>query len=139
VPVSFHPAALKQTRWYEYLIRFVFGGIITAGAGIIAKEFGPTIGGLFLAFPAIFPASATLIESHEEQKKEKQGLNGTIRGRDAVSLDAAGAAIGGIGLALFALITSSLLPKHSTAAVLALATAAWFLASVALWSIRKKA
>ena len=139
MPVSFHPAALKQTRWYEYLIRFVFGGIITAGAGIIAKEFGPTIGGLFLAFPAIFPASATLIESHEEQKKEEQGLNGTIRGRDAVSLDAAGAAIGGIGLALFALITSSLLPKHSTAAVLALATAAWFLASVALWSIRKKA
>jgi hypothetical protein len=139
VPVSFHPAALKQTRWYEYLIRFVFGGIITAGAGIIAKEFGPTIGGLFLAFPAIFPASATLIESHEEHKKEEQGLNGTIRGRDAVSLDAAGAAIGGIGLALFALITSSLLPKHSTAAVLALATAAWFLASVALWSIRKKA
>ena len=135
--VSFHPGALKQTRWYEYLIRFAFGGIITAGAGIIAKEFGPTIGGLFLAFPAIFPASATLIESHEEQKKEELGLHGTIRGRDAVSVDATGAAIGGIGLALFAVITSSLLPKHSTAAVLALATAAWFAASVALWSLRK--
>jgi len=139
VLVSFHPAALKQTRWYEYLIRFLFGGLITAGAGLIAKEFGPTIGGLFLAFPAIFPASATLIESHEQEKKEKVGLHGTIRGRDAVSIDATGAAIGGIGLAAFALITSYLLPKHSTPLVLALATTAWFLVSVALWSIRKRA
>ena len=137
--VSFHLTALKQTRWYEYLIRFVFGGLITAGAGLIAKEFGPIIGGLFLAFPAIFPASATLIESHEEQKKEELGLHGTIRGRDAVSVDATGAAIGGIGLAAFALITSYLLPKHSTPPVLALATAAWFLVSVALWSVRKRA
>ena len=137
--VSLHPAALKQTRWYEYLIRFVFGGLVTAGAGLIAKEFGPTVGGLFLAFPAIFPASATLIESHEEQKKEELGLHGTIRGRDAVSVDAAGAVIGGIGLAAFALITSYWLPNHSTPLVLALATTAWFLLSVALWSIRKRA
>jgi hypothetical protein len=31
--------------------------------GLLAKKFGSTVGGLFLAFPAIFPASATLIES----------------------------------------------------------------------------
>jgi len=139
VLVSFHPAALKQTRWYEYLVRLVFGGLITAGAGLIAKKFGPTIGGLFLAFPAIFPASATLIESHEEEKKEELGLHGTIRGREAVSVDAMGAAIGGIGLAAFALITTFLLPKHSTPLALVLATIAWFLVSVALWSIRKRA
>ena len=28
---------------------------------------------LFLAFPAIFPASATLIEKHEKEKKEREG------------------------------------------------------------------
>jgi hypothetical protein len=34
----------------------------------------PVVGGLFLAFPAIFPASATLIEKHVRERKEKAGL-----------------------------------------------------------------
>jgi len=37
---------------------------MTVIAGLIAFRFGPVVGGLFLAFPAIFPASATLIERH---------------------------------------------------------------------------
>ena len=82
-----------KTKWFEYAIRFVFGGLITAIAGVIARDFGPAIGGLFLAFPAIFPASATLIEKHEKQKKEKHGLDGAKRGRQAASLDAAGSAV----------------------------------------------
>ena len=57
--VQFKPSALGQTRWYEYLVRFVLGGAMTVVAGLIAARFGPVIGGLFLAFPAIFPASAT--------------------------------------------------------------------------------
>src|SRR5437588_12303715 len=72
--IRIEPAALLQTRWYELALRFLFGGLITAVAGIIAKEFGPGIGGLFLAFPAIFSASATLIEKHETQKKERRGF-----------------------------------------------------------------
>ena len=55
-------STLGQTKWHDYAVRFLFGGLITALAGIIAKKFGPGIGGLFLAFPAIFPASATLID-----------------------------------------------------------------------------
>jgi len=55
-------SALNGTRWHEYALRFLAGGVITAVTGIIAKKFGPGVGGLFLAFPAIFPASATLIE-----------------------------------------------------------------------------
>jgi hypothetical protein len=62
--IQFKPSALRQTRWYEYLIRFGLGGAMTVVAGLIAARFGPVIGGLFLAFPAIFPASATLIEKH---------------------------------------------------------------------------
>jgi Protein of unknown function (DUF3147) len=62
--IQFKPSTLRQTRWYEYLIRFGLGGAMTVVAGLIAARFGPVIGGLFLAFPAIFPASATLIEKH---------------------------------------------------------------------------
>ena len=51
--VKFKPSALRQTRWYEYLVRFVLGGAMTVIAGLIAARFGPVIGGLFLAFPAI--------------------------------------------------------------------------------------
>ena len=67
--IKFDPSVIGQTRWCEYVVRFLFGGLITVVAGIIAKKYGPGIGGLFLAFPAIFPASATLIEKHEKQKR----------------------------------------------------------------------
>ena len=66
-------STLRQTQWYEYALRFLFGGLITAVAGLIAKHFGPAVGGLFLAFPAIFPASATLIEKHERQRAQRDG------------------------------------------------------------------
>lgn len=132
-------SVLGQTKWYEYAIRFLFGGIITGVAGLIAQRFGPGIGGLFLAFPAIFPASATLIEKHERQKKEKEGLQGTQRGREAASIDTAGSAMGSIGLSVFALLVWQFLPRHSTWIVLTAATAAWLSVSVLIWHIRKQA
>src|SRR4029077_10211479 len=102
--VQFKPSALRQTRWYEYLVRFVLGGAMTVVAGLIAARFGPVVGGLFLAFPAIFPASATLIEKHVRVRKEKKGLLGARRGKEAAALDAAGAALGSFGLAAFGLV-----------------------------------
>lgn len=131
-------STLGQTKWQEYLVRFVFGGLITAVAELIAKEFGPSIGGLFLAFPAIFPATATLIERHERQKKEREGLQGTERGRQATSVDAAGSAMGSIGLPIFALVAWQFLSKHNPVAVLAVGTLGWFLSSVLTWWIRKR-
>jgi hypothetical protein len=74
--VRFKASALLQTRWYEYVVRFALGGAMTVIAGLIAARFGPVIGGLFLAFPAIFPASTTLIEKHVRERKEKAGLRG---------------------------------------------------------------
>jgi hypothetical protein len=71
---------LKTSRWYEIAIRFAAGGLITALVGIIAMEFGPRVGGLFLAFPSIFPAAATLIEKHEQRKKRRMGLAGGSAG-----------------------------------------------------------
>jgi hypothetical protein len=92
--VDVNLAALKRTRWYEYAVRFVFGGTMTVTAGLIAERFGSVLGGLFLAFPAIFPASATLIDKHEAEKKSQAGISQTDRGRQAAALDANGAAIG---------------------------------------------
>ncbi|MGA6982834.1 MAG: DUF3147 family protein [Candidatus Sulfotelmatobacter sp.] len=131
-------SALHEIRWYQYAVRFLFGGLITAIAGLIAKEFGPVVGGLFLAFPAIFPASATLIEKHEKEKKQEQGLNGTVRAAEVVSTDAAGAAIGSLGLVVFAVVVWRLLPNHSTWLALALATFIWLATSVLLWELRKR-
>jgi hypothetical protein len=131
-------AGLGQSRWYEYLVRFAFGGVVTALAGIVAKHYGPVIGGLFLAFPAIFPASATLLEKHEKEKKERVGMNGEERGRAAAAIDAAGAAMGSIGLGAFGLIVWLALPKFSTGLVLAVATIAWLLTAILIWEVREK-
>ena len=121
--VQFKPSALRQTRWHEYLVRFVLGGAMTVVAGLIAARFGPVVGGLFLAFPAIFPASATLIEKHVRERKEKAGLPGARRGKEAAALDAAGAALGSFGLAAFGLVIW-LMIVQSPAWALVLAVAA---------------
>ena len=131
-------SALKTVKPHEYAVRFVFGGLVTALAGVIAKHYGPSIGGLFLAFPAIFPASATLIEKHEVQKKQQVGLDGTHRGREAASIDAAGASIGTIGLAAFAVILWQYLPSHTSWVVLLIAAIGWLALSVLLWALRKR-
>ena len=136
--IQIHSEVLDDTKWYEYAVRFLFGGLITALAGIIAKKFGPEIGGLFLAFPAILPASATLIEKHEKQEKERLGLKGTKRAAEAVSVDAAGAAIGTIGLACFALLVWKAIPNHTPWLVLLGAALLWMGLSFLLWQIRKR-
>jgi hypothetical protein len=130
-------SALRRTQWHEYLIRFLLGGAITVIAGLIAKGFGPVIGGLFLAFPAIFPASATLIDKHELKKKRKAGIPVTLRGRLAVALDARGAALGAIALAGFAWFVWRELPGHETPWVLGAGVLLWFIAAVLIWRARK--
>jgi Protein of unknown function (DUF3147) len=137
--VRLDTSALRQTEWHQYAIRFVFGGLITAAAGMIAMQYGPVIGGLFLAFPAIFPAGATLIEKHEKVKKQKVGMRGMVRGRQAASVDAAGAAMGSVGLFIFALLVWEFISNHRAWMALLVATAAWLVVSVLLWQIRKRA
>ena len=135
--ISVDLSALSRTKWHEYAVRFGFGGAVTVFAGLVAKRFGPTIGGLFLAFPAIFPSSATLVEKHEREKKRKAGIRDTIRGRQAAGLDAAGAAMGCVGLACFGFMAWRLLPKENAAMVLIGASVVWLGASAIIWRIRK--
>ena len=124
--------ALKRSKWYEYVVRFLFGGTVAVLAGLIAKHYGPEIGGLFLAFPAIFPATATLLEKHEEQKQQSK-----FRVREVAAIDAAGASIGSIGLVGFAFIGWRAFPDFPLTAVLAAATAAWLLVAISVWRARK--
>ena len=135
--IQISPSPIFKTRWYEYATRFLLGGLITVWAGLIAEKWGPSVGGLFLAFPAIFPASATLIEKHERESKQAKGLTGAQRAKNAAAVDAAGASIGSIGLVVFALVGSMFLPGRSAPLVLLLGTFAWFLASVIVWILRK--
>lgn len=130
-------SALRQTRWYEYGIRFFLGGAATAVTGLIGKSFGPEMGGLFLAFPAIFFASATLVEKHERERKEKAGFFGSMRGTDAGALDAAGAALGSLGLIVFAILAWLLTPALGWP-VLPIAFIAWIAMSLFLWRIRRQ-
>jgi uncharacterized protein DUF3147 len=117
--VNAKASRLKKTKWHEYLLRFVFGGLITAGAGWIAKQYGPVIGGLFLAFPAILPASASLVEKH--------------KGHRAAGVEGFGAIAGSIGMAAFAAVVWSLATRASAWVVLPLATLVWLVVSAGVW------
>jgi hypothetical protein len=78
--IRFSPSSLREARWYEYVIRFALGGAATVFTGLISSCYGASVGGLFLALPAIFCASATLIEKHEIRRKREAGLVGERRG-----------------------------------------------------------
>jgi len=126
--------ALAKIKFSEQATRFFFGGAVTVVAGLVAKYYGPLVGGLFLAFPAIFPASATLLAKTQEQKKAAHGMHGGRRATQAVAVEARGVAWGAIGLACFGLVIWKLIPEWNAAAVLAAATGTWFFVSVSLWA-----
>jgi len=136
-PVRFSPSSLKESRWYEYLIRFVLGGAATVFTSLISSRYGPSVGGLFLALPAIFCASATLIEKHEIRGKRKAGLSGERRGQMAAAVDSAGAALGATGMLVFAAIFW-LTVERSIAGAFTAASCAWLVVSIAAWYVRRK-
>jgi hypothetical protein len=130
-------AALKGIALHEWAVRFFFGGAVCVAAGLIARRFGPGIGGLFLAFPAIFPAGASMVEAHEKKHKARAGFDGTDRGPTVAGVDAAGAVLGSIGLAGFALTCWICFPQFSTAATFALAILVWATVSITSWLLSK--
>lgn len=76
--------ALAQGQWYEYVIRFVLGGLIAALAGLIAVAWCPLVGGLFLAFPATSRPVRRSSKSTSE-KKERSNFGGARRGTEAAA------------------------------------------------------
>lgn len=130
--------ALAKVKPKDVALRFLFGGAITAIAGLLAQHFGPALGGLFLAFSAIFPASVTLLAKKEVEKKEEHGLKGDRVGRMAAALEAQGAIFGCFGLAGFGLLVWKLLPEWNAVGVLGLATGVWVAGSMGLWGLARK-
>lgn len=133
---KFDFSALRQAHWSQYVVRFVLGGAVTVCTGLIADQWGPVVGGLFLSFPAIFPASATLIDRQQVQKKARAGLNGHRRARQVAALDASGAVLGALGLAAFGATAWKLLDALSTAWALTIAALVWFSVALLLWWLR---
>lgn len=112
---------LKRVKWWEYAVRFVFGGTITVITGLLARYVGPAFAGMFLAFPAILPASLTLVKEYEGRKKAAD--------------DARGARVGAVGLLAFALVVALTATRWPAAAVLGVATLAWLAVSLGVWAV----
>jgi hypothetical protein len=110
---------LKKTKGWEYALRFAFGGIVTAGAALVTHAWGPSVGGLFLGFPAILPAGLTLVKEHD--------------GRARAVDDARGGRLGSVALTAFALIVWQVAPRVPAAMTLAVAGAGWVAVSAFLW------
>ena len=105
--------------------------------GLVSSRCGASVGGLFLALPAIFCASATLIESHEIRRKKEAGLEGKRRGQEAAALDAAGAALGAFGMLAFAAVFWVLV-ERSVAGTFIGASLSWLAVAVAAWFVRRR-
>src|SRR5438105_12517855 len=113
-PVGFDWARLASVKPADLGLRFGFGAVIALLASVAGTVFGPRFGGLFLAFPAVLPATLTLIEKNE--------------GTTKAWADASGGVLGAIGLAGFAFTALQLLRSNPLVA-LTLALFAWLLVS----------
>lgn len=49
--VQCEPSKVKQTKPRAYIVRFVFGGLITALSGYLTTKFGVAVGGSSSASP----------------------------------------------------------------------------------------
>ena len=116
--VGFDWKKVRAVQPGEVGIRFAFGAGIALVAGIAGALVGPRFGGLFLAFPAVLPASLTLIEKKEGVSKAWS--------------DASGGLLGAIGMAAFALTAMLLMPWNPIVA-LVLALVAWAVISTGLY------
>jgi hypothetical protein len=110
---------LKGKSPKDYLVRFGFGAVISLIAALIGLRY-PLFGGMFLAFPAILPASLTLIERDA--------------GKEEAAIDAEGAIIGATGLLAFALVLAFGIKPLGALTALGAAALAWLVVSVGIYS-----
>jgi Protein of unknown function (DUF3147) len=117
-PIGFDWRRLLSATPAEIGVRFLFGGGIALVAALVGSTLGPKAGGLFLAFPAVLPATLTLIE-------KKEGLS-------KAWADASGGVLGAVGLGAFA-GTAVLLLRWNPVLALIAGLVAWTLVSVGLY------
>lgn len=122
--VGISPSSLKAAPVMDLAIRFAFGVTVSATAAVISTVWGYRLGGLFLAFPAILPATLSLIEKENSKREAKQ--------------DDVGAVLGATALFGFAGGCWLLISRVGAAATLACAAIAWVLVAVALYVLFRK-
>jgi hypothetical protein len=115
-PVRLDSERLRAARRKEMLIRFAFGFAASVCAGLVSLGAGDRAGGLFLAFPAILPASLTLIGKKENRRQAE--------------VDAGGALLGAVALVVFAVVAWQALGRVPPAGAEAGALVAWLITSV---------
>jgi hypothetical protein len=130
--------SLKETKPAEYASRFVFGGVVTVLAGFVADHYGPVLGGLFLAFPGIFPAGVSLVEKHKTLREKAEGKLGIWSARGQASVEATGASIGTLGLMGFAVVLWRGLPTHNFLPMVFAAAGTWIAVSWLFWWTRER-
>ncbi len=131
-------AVLGKTKPMDYFVRFLFGCALTLTFSLVSKWAGPVIGGLFLAFPGIYPSGSSFVEKKEEERKLKAGMDGALRARSLASAHAVGAGAGCFGLMGFAAVVWLGLPRFGLAASLATGTAVWFVLAFGAWALRER-
>ena len=108
-------------RVRDFALRFAFGAGIAVAAGVVGAIAGERIGGILLGFPAILPASLTLIERKD--------------GRHEAAVDATGAILGSIALIVFAAVAAVSLARLPAAAALPLAAVVWLAVALGLYAL----
>ena len=103
---------LLTPQWAHLGLRFGFGAGIALAAGLVGMKWGPYVGGLFLAFPAVLPAALTLMEREEGSSK--------------TDVDAVGAILGALALLVFAVLVAA-------GVNVLVAAAAWVVVAAALF------
>jgi hypothetical protein len=110
-PLGLDVSKLRACKPRDMAVRFAFGAAVSILAGVITLVAGNRVGGLFLGFPAILPASLTLIDRKD--------------GRGDAETDAAGATFGAIGLVGFAVLVANLLMRVGVSVAGLVAMAGW--------------
>ncbi|MEY2419450.1 MAG: hypothetical protein QOG90_2130 [Actinomycetota bacterium] len=106
---------------HEMATRAAFGAGVSVVAAIIGVVFGARVGGLFLACPAILPATLTLIEKKEGKQPAEEDEHGSIAGA--------------LGLVAFAGAGSLLIHPHGVVVALVGASLAWLLGSMGAYAV----
>src|SRR5437868_790863 len=151
----------------EILLRFLIGGAVVSAFALLGDLFKPkSFAGLFGAAPSVALATLALSVAFDGRDNAAQQSTSMMASSIAlfcysscvswimmhrphrtiwvtilvlpVSLDAAGTAMGSVGLFVFGLLVAELVRYHRPRIVIAAATVTWMAVSVLIWHVRKR-
>lgn len=111
--------AITEINWWQMVLRFLFGAVITGVATVVILAWGARAAGPLLAFPSILPAALTFLQEKD--------------GKDASLSDLSGAALGAVALAAFALLMFLLADRVAGVVAVAVSSVGWTVIGLGLW------